>query len=90
MVKRKLAPDADVIDLTGPSWYGAGSDSAGASGPSQQQQQQAPQTSPSKAKRLRKDPQSSDVSLPEKRGAMFKKSCPKNILDRVARVMSQR
>ncbi|KAH9064114.1 hypothetical protein EDB87DRAFT_1374111 [Lactarius vividus] len=87
MGKRKLAPDADVIDLIGPEWDGT--DSAGASGPLLRQQEQA-QTSPSKAKRLRKDPQSSDVSLPEKRSAIFKKSCPKNILDRVARVMSQR
>ncbi|KAH8997593.1 hypothetical protein EDB92DRAFT_1447818 [Lactarius akahatsu] len=87
MGKRKRAPDGDVIDLTGPEWHGT--DSAGASA-SLRQQEQAPQTSPPKAKRLRKDPQSSDVSLTEKRGAKLKKSCPKNILDRVARVMSQR
>ncbi|KAI9445094.1 hypothetical protein H4582DRAFT_883725 [Lactarius indigo] len=89
MGKRKLAPDADVIDSTGPEWHGTNSDPAGASGPSLGQQKQA-RTSPSKAKRLRKNPQSSDASLPEKRDATFKKSCPKNILDRVARVMSQR
>jgi hypothetical protein len=88
MGKRKLAPDEDVIDLTLPSWHGAGSDSAGASGPSRQHQ--APQTSPSKAKRSRKNPQSSAVPLPEKRDARFKKSCPQNILERVARVISQR
>jgi hypothetical protein len=86
MPKRKLAPGEDVIDFTGPN-----SGSVGTSGPSQQH---APQTSPPRAKRLRKDPhkdpQSSGVSLPEKRGAIFKKSCPKNILDRVARVKSQR
>lgn len=91
MPKRKLAPGEDVIELTGPSWHGANSGSAGTSGPLQQQ---GPQTSPSRAKRLRKvphkDSQSSDVPLPEKRGAIFKKSCPKNILDRVARVKSQR
>lgn len=87
MGKRKLAPDDDVIDLTGPSWHGSGSNSAGASGPPRQQ---ASQTSLSKAKRPRKDPQSSNVSLPEKRVAILKKSCPKNILERVARVMSQR
>jgi len=88
MVKRKLAPDEDVVDLTTSSLHG-GTDSAGASGPADLQRQ-TPQTSPSKAKRSRKDPQSSNVTLPEKRGAKFKKSCPKNILDRVARVMSQR
>ena len=85
MGKRKLAPNEEVIDLTTPS-----SQDVGASGSSQQQQQQASQTSPSKAKRLRKNPQKSDVPPPEKRGAMFKKACPKNILERVARVMSQR
>lgn len=89
MPKRKLAPDEDVIDLTGPSKHSTGSDFAGTSGPSQKH---ASQTSPSRAKRLRKDkdPQSADATLPEKRGAMFKKSCPKNILDRVGRVKSQR
>ncbi|KAF8269321.1 hypothetical protein EI94DRAFT_1574532 [Lactarius quietus] len=84
MPKRKLAPDEDVIDLTGPSRRGASSNSASTSGPSRQH------ASPSKAKRLRKDPQSLDVPLPEKRDARFKKSCPKNILERVARVKSQR
>ena len=91
MPKRKLAPGEDVIDLTGPSWHSSGLDSAGTSGPSKQH---APQTLPPRAKRLRwdpcKDPQSPDATLPEERGAMFKKSCPKNILDRVARVKSQR
>ncbi|KAJ7106984.1 hypothetical protein C8R44DRAFT_805057 [Mycena epipterygia] len=38
----------------------------------------APKTSPPKA------------ASPEKRGAVFKKKCPQNILDRVERVMSQR
>ncbi|KAF9460642.1 hypothetical protein BDZ94DRAFT_1311296 [Collybia nuda] len=31
-----------------------------------------------------------DILKPEKRGAIFKKKCPQNILDRVDRVMSQR
>ncbi|KAI0748338.1 hypothetical protein C8Q80DRAFT_1270759 [Daedaleopsis nitida] len=43
--------------------------------------------SPPQAKRQRKDP---NAPVPEKRGAMFKKACPKNIIDRVERVMSQR
>ncbi|KAG5652310.1 hypothetical protein H0H81_005460 [Sphagnurus paluster] len=44
---------------------------------------------PAKASKTRKkaDP---DAPKPEKRGAIFKKSCPKNILDRVERVMLQR
>ncbi|KAG6875995.1 hypothetical protein C0992_001493 [Termitomyces sp. T32_za158] len=44
---------------------------------------------PRKAARSRKnaDP---GAPQPEKRDARFKKSCPQNILDRVARVMSQR
>ena len=91
MRKRKLAPDEDVIDLTGPSWHDSGLDSAGTSGPSKQH---APQTLPPRTKRLRKDSckesRSLDATLPETRVAMFKKSCPKNILDRVARVKSQR
>lgn len=60
-------------------------------GPSSQQQpsQSHPRTVSPKSKKPRKGPQSSDAT-PEKRGAMFKKSCPKNIQDRVARVMSQR
>ena len=32
----------------------------------------------------------SDASVPEKRGAIFKKRCPKIIWERVERVMSQR
>ena len=45
--------------------------------------------SPPKAKRQRKakDP---DALAPEKRGAIFKKVCPKNIIERVERVMGQR
>jgi hypothetical protein len=62
-----------------------------ASGPSLQQQpsQSHSRTVSPRSKKPRKDPQSSDAT-PEKRGAMLKKSCPKNIQDRVARVMSQR
>ncbi|KAG6845270.1 hypothetical protein H0H87_011679 [Tephrocybe sp. NHM501043] len=44
---------------------------------------------PSKGGRSRKKADA-DAPKPEKRGAIFKKSCPKNILDRVERVMSQR
>ena len=42
---------------------------------------------PAKRQRKQKDP---DANQPEKRGAIFKKACPKNILDRVDRVMGQR
>ena len=42
------------------------------------------------AKKQRKKKADPDAPVPEKRGAMFKKACPKNILDRVDRVMSQR
>jgi hypothetical protein len=42
------------------------------------------------AKRQRKKKADPDAPVPEKRGAMFKRACPKNILDRVDRVMSQR
>ena len=44
-----------------------------------------------KAKRQRKakDPDA-PADQPEKRGAIFKKKCPKNILERVDRVISQR
>ena len=81
--KRELAPGEGVID------YGANSDSvAGTSSPSQQH---APQTSLPRTKRVRKDLHKDTLSaVPEKRGAILKKSCPKNILDRVARVKSQR
>ncbi|KAL1944646.1 hypothetical protein VTO73DRAFT_3076 [Trametes versicolor] len=40
-----------------------------------------------KRQRKAKDP---DAPVPEKRGAMFKKACPKNIIERVERVMQQR
>ncbi|KAG2063044.1 hypothetical protein BDR04DRAFT_1123527 [Suillus decipiens] len=40
-----------------------------------------------KQRKKKKDP---NEPAPEKRGAMFKKKCPQNILDRVDRVMSQR
>ncbi|RDB22884.1 hypothetical protein Hypma_009779 [Hypsizygus marmoreus] len=52
------------------------------SGPSQASQVSKPSRSRKKA-----DP---NAPKPEKRGAIFKKSCPKNILERVERVMSQR
>ncbi|KAI0949803.1 hypothetical protein AcV7_008466 [Taiwanofungus camphoratus] len=42
---------------------------------------------PAKRQRHKKD---TDVPIPEKRGAVFKKRCPKNILDRLDRVFSQR
>ena len=44
------------------------------------------------AKRQRKGKKVKDVDVPatEKRGAIFKKKCPQNILERVERVMSQR
>lgn len=40
-----------------------------------------------KRQRKAKDP---DAPAPEKRGAIFKKACPKNIIERVERVMQQR
>lgn len=40
-----------------------------------------------KKKRKTKDP---DAPVPEKRGAIFKKKCPQNILERVDRIISQR
>ena len=45
---------------------------------------------PSKTPKSRKKKLDPDAPTPEKRGAVFKKTCPKNILDRVDRVMSQR
>ncbi|TDL21594.1 hypothetical protein BD410DRAFT_724161 [Rickenella mellea] len=55
--------------------------------PGEQTPRYAPQTPPAKRARKKKDP---DVPEPEKRGAIFKKACPKNILERVDRVISQR
>ncbi|KAF8481285.1 hypothetical protein DFH94DRAFT_449321 [Russula ochroleuca] len=93
MGKRKSVPDEGVVNLLTSPDHDARSDPAciGASGPSSQPQPPKAQTrtTSSKSKRLRKDPESSDAT-PEKRAAIFKKACPKNILDRVARVMSQR
>ena len=92
MGKRKTAPDEGVANLLTSLNHGASSDpvTIGASGPSSQPQPpQARTRTTSKSKRLRRDPQSPDAT-PEKRGAIFKKACPKNTLDRVARVMSQR
>ncbi|KAH9946354.1 uncharacterized protein BXZ73DRAFT_95853 [Epithele typhae] len=48
-----------------------------------------PVDTPPKAKRARSTKDSS-APAPEKRGAIFKKACPKNIIERVERVMSQR
>lgn len=45
---------------------------------------------PPPAKKQRKKKADPNAPVPEKRGAMFKKACPKNVLDRVDRVMSQR
>lgn len=45
---------------------------------------------PKKKQRTKKKIADPDAPAPEKRGAIFKKACPKNILDRVDRVMSQR
>ncbi|KAJ7452852.1 hypothetical protein FB451DRAFT_676023 [Mycena latifolia] len=42
------------------------------------------------AKKGRKKAGDSPATPPEKRGAIFKKKCPQNILDRVERVMTQR
>ncbi|KAL7283568.1 hypothetical protein ACG7TL_003003 [Trametes sanguinea] len=46
-----------------------------------------PQKSTAKRQRKAKDP---NAPVPEKRGAIFKKSCPQNIIERVRRVMEQR
>lgn len=46
-----------------------------------------PKTPAAKRQKKQKGP---DAPIPEKRGAIFKKKCPKNILERVERVMSQR
>ncbi|KAI0067800.1 hypothetical protein BV25DRAFT_1819238 [Artomyces pyxidatus] len=47
----------------------------------------APVAQPAKRQHKAQDP---DAPAPEKRGAIFKKACPKNILERVDRVRSQR
>ncbi|KAJ7494832.1 hypothetical protein B0H11DRAFT_2003546 [Mycena galericulata] len=47
------------------------------------------QTAPP-AKKTRKKASDATAAPPEKRGAVFKKKCPQNILDRVERVMTQR
>ncbi|KAI0307910.1 hypothetical protein B0F90DRAFT_1813275 [Multifurca ochricompacta] len=90
MSKRRFESDKDVVDLTTSSEHVAGS-----SHPSSQPQQPVQayagaHPSLSRPKKRRKTSQNSDASLPERRGAVFKKSCPKNTLERVARVMSQR
>jgi hypothetical protein len=61
--------------------------------PSQPQLQPQPQVQaavPPSAKKQRKKKKDPNEPPSEKRGAMFKKKCPQNILDRVDRVMSQR
>jgi len=47
-------------------------------------------SSPAKKARKGKGKHVDSVEEPEKRGAIMKKKCPKNILERVDRVMSQR
>ncbi|KAF8070819.1 hypothetical protein FPV67DRAFT_1488842 [Lyophyllum atratum] len=51
-----------------------------------------PEPGPSQPPKPSRSRKKADTDQPptEKRGAIFKKSCPKNILDRVERVMSQR
>lgn len=44
----------------------------------------------SKPKKTRKDSDFEAPPAPEKRGAIFKKRCPKNIIERAERVISQR
>lgn len=94
MGKRKFVSGDGAVDSTSLSKEGAGSDPAGmdVSGPSSQRQPpyKLARKSSSSPKKSRSDPQDSDGTAPEKRGKIFKKSCPKNILERVARVMSQR
>lgn len=61
--------------------------------PSQSQAQPQAQgqlAPPPPAKKQRKKKTDANEPPPEKRGAMFKKKCPQNILDRVDRVMSKR
>jgi hypothetical protein len=90
MGKRKLAPDDASTSPSGPTAHTTGG--SGLSSHQQPPRADAGRTSTKSRKRARKDApgQGSDAPLPEKRGAIFKKACPKNILDRVARVMSQR
>lgn len=53
---------------------------------------QTPLSSTLQSRRLRPrgNKKDTDVPIPEKRGAVLKKRCPKNILDRLDRVFSQR
>ncbi|KAH9982583.1 hypothetical protein BGW80DRAFT_34021 [Lactifluus volemus] len=81
MSKRKLASEESLTKH----------DPAGASGPSSQPKRARIQTSsPNSKKRPGKGVQGSDATSQERRGTVFKKSCPQKILERVARVMSQR
>ncbi|KAF7976507.1 hypothetical protein HWV62_6313 [Athelia sp. TMB] len=57
--------------------------------PAQVHEPQASQP-PAKKKKKGKGKSDPDAPVPEKRGAIFKKACPKNIMERVDRVMSQR
>jgi hypothetical protein len=59
-------------------------------GPPVPQMQAANTEAPPAAKKQRKKKADPDAPVPEKRGAIFKKKCPNNILERVDRVMSQR
>jgi hypothetical protein len=49
----------------------------------------APETTPAKRRRKEKDVDT-PLDVVEKRAAIFKKACPKVIMERVDRVMSQR
>ena len=59
-------------------------------GPSMPQNQATSSAAPPPAKKQRKKKADPNAPVPEKRGAIFKKECPKNILERVDRVMAQR
>ncbi|KAI9512842.1 hypothetical protein F5148DRAFT_1160312 [Russula earlei] len=98
MGKRKFESDECVVGSTSSLPERAASSApVGVPGPSSCERQPqaetpAPLSVKTRSKRARKDPQGqgSDATAPEKRGAIYKKACPKNIKDRVARVMSQR
>ncbi|KAI5124074.1 hypothetical protein M0805_003901 [Coniferiporia weirii] len=59
---------------------------AGISGRAEMTFEETEKPKPKRARKA-KDP---DAPVPEKRGAIFKKACPKSILERVDRVISQR
>ncbi|KAH9968858.1 hypothetical protein BC827DRAFT_1263339 [Russula dissimulans] len=92
MVKRKGAYDSDEGVVNSPL-HDASLYLTCSTGVSEANSHQArvPGRAPlSKSKRAREGPQDSDATAPEKRGARLRKSCPKNILERVERVKSQR